>query len=79
MAATLPIPRVAPVNRSAAGWCPAQLKAMALWPRLNRRGLMRAGCDPARIAQYVARRTRIPVRDIEQLLAAAESEARSTR
>ena len=49
-------------------WCPAQMRAMALWPRLDRRALARAGCDPARIANYISRRTRIPARAIETLL-----------
>lgn len=49
-------------------WCPVQVRAMALWPRLNRRALLRCGCDPARIANYVSRRTRMPARSIEALL-----------
>jgi hypothetical protein len=49
-------------------FCRAQLRAMALWPRLDRRALSRCGCDPARIAQYVSRRTRIPAAAIEILL-----------
>jgi len=48
--------------------CPAQMRAMALWPRLDRRALTRCGCDPARIANYVSRRTRMPKRAIETLL-----------
>ena len=49
-------------------WCPAQLRAMALWPRLNRRTVARCGCDAGRIAHYVSRRTRIPAEAIETLL-----------
>ncbi len=41
---------------------------MALWPRLDRRALARCGCDPARIANYVSRRTRLPTKAIEALL-----------
>ena len=48
--------------------CPPQARAMALWPRLDRRALSRCGCDPARIANYVSRRTRLPRKAIETLL-----------
>jgi hypothetical protein len=48
--------------------CLAQARAMALWPRLNRRSLTRCGCDPARIANYVSRRTILPKKAIEDLL-----------
>ena len=51
--------------------CPAQLRALAIWPRLDRRALARCGCDPARIARYVSRRTRMPAKSIETLLAQA--------
>jgi hypothetical protein len=54
--------------QKAQDWCPAQMRAMALWPRLDRRALSRAGCDPARIANYVSRRTRMPAKAIETLL-----------
>ena len=49
-------------------WCPAQMRAMALWPRLDRRALARCGCDPARIALYVSHRTRMPIKAIETIL-----------
>ena len=49
-------------------WCAAQLRAMALWPRLDHRALARCGCDPARIALYVSHRTRMPVKAIETIL-----------
>jgi hypothetical protein len=48
--------------------CPAALRAMALWPRLDRRALSRCGCDAARIANFVSRRTRMPKKAIETLL-----------
>jgi hypothetical protein len=48
--------------------CPAQTRAMDLWPRLDRRALARCGCDPARIANYVSHRTRMPKQAIETLL-----------
>jgi hypothetical protein len=48
--------------------CPAQTRAMALWPRLDRRALTRCGCDPARLANYISRRTRMPKQAIETLL-----------
>jgi len=61
------------VDRRARGprsqtWCSAQLRAMALWPRLDRRALTRCGCDPARIANYVSHRTRLPAKAIEKIL-----------
>jgi hypothetical protein len=49
-------------------WCHAQLRAMALWPRLDRRALARCGCDPARLALYISHRTRMPVSAIEKIL-----------
>jgi hypothetical protein len=47
---------------------PVQLRALALWPRLNRRALRRCGDDPARIAAFVSHRTRLPLKEIETLL-----------
>jgi hypothetical protein len=55
-------------ERKVREFCPVQLRAMALWPRLDRRSLRRCGSDPARIAAYVSRRTRMPVQEIEALL-----------
>ena len=49
-------------------WCSAQVRAMALWPRLDRRALTRCGCDPAKIATYVSHRTRMPVKAIEKII-----------
>jgi hypothetical protein len=48
--------------------CPAALRAMNIWPRLDRRELTRRGCDKARLAKYISRRTRMPLRSIEILL-----------
>lgn len=55
-------------NPRAQDQCSPQARAMALWPRLDRRALARCGCDPARIANYVSRRTRLPTKAIEALL-----------
>ena len=60
-------PRLRPAAR-VQDMCPAALRAMVIWPRLDRRALARCGCDPARIANYVSRRTRMPIRSIEALL-----------
>jgi hypothetical protein len=49
-------------------WCRAQLRAMALWPRLDHRALARCGCDPARLATYISHRTRMPLKAIETIL-----------
>jgi hypothetical protein len=49
-------------------WCRAQLRAMALWPRLDHRALARCGCDPARLATYISHRTRMPLQAIETIL-----------
>jgi hypothetical protein len=57
-----------PRSSRSASWCHAQLRAMALWPRLDRRALSRCGCDPARLALYISRRTRMPVSAIEKIL-----------
>ncbi len=73
MAAAYPATRERPSAPQKTGsWCPAQLKALAMWPRLERRGLVRAGCSPARIANYVSHRTQMPVTAIEKILTAAE-------
>jgi len=48
--------------------CPELARAMALWPRLDRRALSRNGCDPARIARRISRRTGMPEQAIETLL-----------
>jgi hypothetical protein len=48
--------------------CPALARAMALWPRLDRRALVRNDCDPARIARRISRRTGMPEEAIETLL-----------
>jgi hypothetical protein len=60
--------RIKPGSMREQDWCPAQLRAMALWPRLSRRMVSKCGCDASRIAHYVARRTRIPAKAIEKLL-----------
>jgi hypothetical protein len=60
--------RVRPATVRVPDACPAALRAMVIWPRLDRRALARCGCDPARIANYVSRRTRMPARSIEALL-----------
>lgn len=61
-------PEPRPVTARAQDLCPAALRAMVIWPRLDRRALARCGCDSARIANYVSRRTRMPARSIETLL-----------
>jgi hypothetical protein len=48
--------------------CPAALRALAIWPRLDRRALARRGCDKERLAKYISRRTQMPLRSIELLL-----------
>ena len=60
--------RMRSVTMRAQALCPAALRAMVIWPRLDRRALARCGCDSTRIANYVSRRTRMPARSIETLL-----------
>jgi hypothetical protein len=48
--------------------CPAALRALTIWPRLDRRALARAGCDKERMARYISHRTRMPLGSIETLL-----------
>jgi hypothetical protein len=52
--------------------CPFTLRAMTLWPRLDRRALGRCGCDAHRIAAYVSRRTSLPVEVIAAMLEEAD-------
>ena len=61
-------PQTRPMSRRAQDLCPAAVRAMVIWPRLDRRALARCGCDTTRIANYVSRRTRMPARSIETLL-----------
>jgi hypothetical protein len=61
-------PRSQSVPGRGADLCPAAVRAMSIWPRLERRALARCGCDTTRIAIYVSRRTKTPVRSIEALL-----------
>jgi hypothetical protein len=69
MAISLPVGIQSPQpNHRAQDPCSARVRAMALWPRLDRRSLTRCGCDPTRIAKYVSRRTRMPAKSIETLL-----------
>ena len=44
-------------------------RALAIWPRLSPRALTRCGDDPARLAAYVARRTKLPPEVIRAMLA----------
>jgi hypothetical protein len=66
------------LNHRAPDPCPAQERAMALWPRLDRRALTRCGCDPTRIARYVSHRTTMPPKAIESLLSQAERRRATT-
>lgn len=61
-------PRERPVTERGQDLCPAAIRAMVIWPRLDRRALARCGCDTVRIANYVSRRTRMPARSIVTLL-----------
>jgi hypothetical protein len=61
-------PRVVSRESRSRAVCPAVLRAMTIWPRLDRRELARRGCDHARLAKYISRRTRMPLRSIEILL-----------
>ena len=40
---------------------PLERRALALWPRLDRRALRRCGGDPRRIARFVSRRTTLSI------------------
>jgi hypothetical protein len=51
------------------GWESAlERRALALWPRLERRALRRCGHDPTKIAELVARRTSLPPEAIVRIL-----------
>ena len=41
--------------------CQYSVRALSIWPRLDRRALSRCACDPNRIARLVARRTSLPM------------------
>ncbi len=59
-------------RRSAVEACTFMQRAMFLWPRLDRRILARCGCDPRRIARYVARRTSLSIEAITAILEKSE-------
>ena len=48
--------------------CLYNLRALSIWPRLDRRALSRCGCDPQRIARLVARRTSLPIETVLGLI-----------
>jgi hypothetical protein len=48
--------------------CLYNLRALSIWPRLDRRALSRCGCDPQRIARLVARRTSLPIEAVLGLI-----------
>ena len=48
-------------------------RALAIWPRLDRRALSRCGDDPRRIARLVARRTNLPPEVIWTVLIEVET------
>lgn len=48
--------------------CRYNLRALSIWPRLDRRALSRCGCDPERIARLVARRTSLPIEAVLALI-----------
>jgi hypothetical protein len=43
-------------------------RALAIWPRLNRRALRRCHGDPKRIAVQIAHRTKMAPKAIEKLI-----------
>jgi hypothetical protein len=47
---------------------PLERRALALWPRLDRRALHRCGGDPRRIARLVQRRTSLSIEMIIGML-----------
>ncbi len=47
---------------------PVERRALALWPRLDRRALRRCNHDPSRIAALISRRTALPPETIRQIL-----------
>jgi hypothetical protein len=58
--------------RHQAALCEVRERALRLWPRLDPRSLSRCGCDPDRIADFVARETSLPVELITGILVAIE-------
>ena len=48
--------------------CLYNLRALSIWPRLDRRALSRCAGDPQRIASVVARRTSLPIDAILALI-----------
>jgi hypothetical protein len=51
--------------------CRYYARAVAIWPRLDRRALSQCSCDPYRVARIVARRTSLPIEEIVELLVSA--------
>jgi hypothetical protein len=61
-------PPPSPRQRPTVEACAFMQRALLIWPRLDRRSLARCGCDPRRIAAYVARRTSLSVEVIAAIL-----------
>lgn len=60
--------------------CPLDSRALALWPRLDRRSLRRCGCDPTRMVALISRRTGLPQETIlGMLLGTSVSRAEADR
>lgn len=55
--------------------CDVRMKALAVWPGLDRRKLTRTCGDPKRVARLVERRTALPREAILGILGAADPAA----
>jgi hypothetical protein len=61
---------MAALNIATATHVDVRVRALALWPGLDRRKLSRTQGDPARVARLVGRRTSLPPEAIVALLTA---------
>ena len=48
--------------------CEVSERALRIWPGLDARSLSRCGCDPDRIAVFVATQTSLPIDTISRIL-----------
>lgn len=59
------------LRASRPGLHPLIVRALAIWPGLDRRALIRTHGDPVRIARLVTRRTALPEESIVAMLEAS--------
>ena len=61
-----------PATREQAAVCEVSQRALRIWPGLDVRSLSGCGCDPGRIASFIALETSLPIEVITGILVPTE-------